>query len=120
MLGLAAVAIFGRQLKDIRADARPEYFLFLLLGTFGLVVLVSSVELITLFVALELSSYALYLLVPLRQERPGLRAQMESAAKYVMFGIVATGVDSPDSSIMGIITKNPAISMACCCIGISY
>jgi NADH-quinone oxidoreductase subunit N len=57
-----------------------------------LVILVSSIELITLFVALELSSYALYLLVPLRQERPGLRSQMESAAKYVMFGIVATGV----------------------------
>jgi NADH-quinone oxidoreductase subunit N len=92
LLGLAAVVIFGRQLKDVRDDARPEYFLFLLLGTFGLLMLVSSIELITLFIALELSSYALYLLVPLRQERTGLRTQMESAAKYVMFGIVATGV----------------------------
>ncbi len=92
MLGLVAVTIFGRQLKDIRDDAHPEYFLFLLLGTLGLVMLVSSIELITLFVALELSSYALYLLVPLRHEQPGLRTQMEAAAKYVMFGIVATGV----------------------------
>ncbi|TAN39158.1 MAG: NADH-quinone oxidoreductase subunit N [Verrucomicrobia bacterium] len=92
MLGLVAVVVFGRQLKDIRADVRPEYFLFLLLGTFGLLTLVSSIELITLFIALELSSYALYLLVPLRQERSGLRVQMESAAKYVMFGIMATGV----------------------------
>ena len=92
VLGLAAVTIFGRQLKDIRDDVRPEYFFFLLLGTLGLMVLVSSVELITLFVALELSSNALYLLVPMRQERKGLRVQMESAAKYVMFGIVATGI----------------------------
>lgn len=92
MLGLVAVTVFGRRLKDIRADAHPEYFLFLLLGTLGLLFLVSSIELITLFVALELSSYPLYLLVPLRQEQPGLRAQMEAAAKYVMFGIVSTGV----------------------------
>lgn len=90
-LGLAAVAIFGGRLKDIREEIRPEFFLFLLLGTLGLTLLVSSVELITLFLALELSSYALYLLVPLRREQPGLRVQMESAAKYVMFGVVATG-----------------------------
>jgi NADH-quinone oxidoreductase subunit N len=91
VLGLLAVAMFGNKLKDIRSDVRPEYFLFLLLGSLGLIFLVSSVELISLFIALELSSYALYLLVPLRREQPGLRLQMESAAKYVMFGIVATG-----------------------------
>ena len=90
-LGLLAVVLFGSKLKDIRADVRPEYFLFLLLGSLGLTLLVSAVELITLFIALELSSYALSLLVPLRREQPGLRLQMESAAKYVMFGIVATG-----------------------------
>ncbi len=92
VMGLAGVAIFGNPLKDIRADVRPEYFLFLLLGTLGMMILASSVELITLFIALELASYALYLLVPLRQERVGLRFQMESAAKYVMFGVVATGI----------------------------
>ena len=90
-LGLAAVVLFGRRLPDILEAVRPEFFLFLLLGTLGLTILVSSVELITLFVALELSSYALYLLVPLRRERAGLRIQMESAAKYVMFGVVSTG-----------------------------
>lgn len=90
-LGLAAVALFGGGLKDIRGAVRPEFFFLLILGALGLTMLVSSVELITLFVALELSSYALYLLVPLRRERAGLRIQMESAAKYVMFGVVATG-----------------------------
>jgi NADH-quinone oxidoreductase subunit N len=90
-LGLLAVVLFGGRLKDIRESIRPEFFLFLILGTLGLTMLVSSSELITLFVTLELSSYALYLLVPLRRERPGLRIQMESAAKYVMFGVVSTG-----------------------------
>ena len=92
MLGLASVVLFGRGLRDIGANIRPEYWLLLLLGSLGLMVLVSSVELITLFVALELSSYSLYLLVPLRDEHQGLRIQMEAAAKYVMFGIVASGV----------------------------
>ena len=92
LVGLASVILFGRGLKDIGADIRPEYWFLLLLGSLGLLVLVSSVELITLFVALELSSFALYLLVPLREERQGLRIQMEAAAKYVMFGIIASGV----------------------------
>ncbi len=90
-LGLAAVVLFGGKLKDIRDAVRPEFWFFLILGALGLSMLVSSVELITLFVALELSSYALYLLVPMRRERAGLRMQMESAAKYVMFGVVSTG-----------------------------
>jgi NADH-quinone oxidoreductase subunit N len=92
VLGMTVVALFGRRLRDIRDDVRPEYFLFLLLGTLGLTMLMSCVELISLLVSLELSSFAIYLLIPLRRERTGLRMQMESAAKYVMFGVVATGV----------------------------
>jgi NADH-quinone oxidoreductase subunit N len=91
-LGLCAVLLFDGELKDIREEVRPEYYLFLLLSTLGLVLLVSSVELLTIFIALELSSYSLYLLVPMRSERGGLRAQMEAAAKYIIFGVVATGV----------------------------
>jgi NADH-quinone oxidoreductase subunit N len=90
-LGLLAVVLLGSRLRDIREEVRSEYFFFLLLGTLGLVMLVSSVEMITLFIALELSSYALYLLVPLRRERPGVHIQMEAAAKYVMFGVFASG-----------------------------
>lgn len=91
-LGLCAVLLFSGELKDIREEVKPEYYLFLVLSTLGLVLLVSSVELLTIFIALELSSYSLYLLVPMRGEQKGLRAQMEAAAKYVLFGVVATGV----------------------------
>jgi NADH-quinone oxidoreductase subunit N len=54
--------------------------------------LVSSVELISLFVALELSSFCLYLLVPMRDDQEGLRTQMESAIKYIFYGVIATGI----------------------------
>jgi len=90
--GLLAVLLVGRELKGINAEVRAEYYLFLLLSTLGLVMLVSSVELLTIFVSLELSSFALYLLVPMRDDRTGVRFQMEAAIKYLLFGVMATGV----------------------------
>ena len=92
LFGLCTTILFGRELKDIRENAKPEYLFFLLTATLGLLVLVSSIELITLVVALELTSFSLYLLVPLRDEKHGLRIQMESAIKYVLFGLISTGI----------------------------
>lgn len=91
-IGFAVVVLFGRDLKGVRERVRPEYYLFLVLSCLGLFMLVSSVELLTLFIALELSSYSLYLLVPMRDDRTGVRMQMESAIKYILFGVVATGI----------------------------
>ena len=90
--GVAVLLLFSRELKGIEEEVRAEYYLFLLLSAFGLVMLVSSVELLSIFVALELSSYALYLLVPMRDDHGGLREQMEAGIKYILFGVVATGV----------------------------
>ena len=90
--GFAAVLVLGGELKGVSEDVRPEYYLFLTLGVLGLFMLVSSVELVTMFIALELSSYSLYLLVPMRDDHEGLRMQMESAVKYILFGVVATGI----------------------------
>jgi len=92
LMGLAAVLMLGSELKDTADEIRPEYYLFLLMSVIGLVMLVSSVELLTIFIALELSSYSLYILVPMRDDRGGLRIQMESAIKYIIFGAVATGI----------------------------
>ena len=82
----------AQQLKDIDPSIRPEYYMFQLLSVLGLMMLVSSVELITMVVSLELSSFALYLMVPMRNDRTGLRVQMEAGIKYVMFGVLATGL----------------------------
>lgn len=85
------VVIFGQHLKGISDEVRPEYTMFLLLSVLGLMMLVSSVELIAIFISLELSSFALYLLVPLRDDRTGIRVQMEAGIKYILFGVMATG-----------------------------
>lgn len=89
--GLAIALVFGQHLKDIDESVQPEYFMFLFLSALGLMLLVSSVELITIFVSLELSSFSLYLLVPLRTDRKGLRVQLEAGIKYILFGVMATG-----------------------------
>ncbi|MBU1138485.1 MAG: NADH-quinone oxidoreductase subunit N, partial [Proteobacteria bacterium] len=53
--------------------------------------LVSSVELLSIFVALELSSFAVYIMVPMRDDRGNLKFQMEAGIKYLLFGVTATG-----------------------------
>ena len=89
--GVAALLLFGKELKDIDLSVKPEYYMFLFLSCLGLMMLVSSVELIALFVSLELSSFALYLLVPMRNDSKGIRVQMEAGIKYILFGVMATG-----------------------------
>ena len=90
-VGMTCVVIFGADLKGLNRRTRPEYYMFMVLSSMGLMMLVSSVELITLFVALELSSYSLYLMVPMRDDTGGIRIQMEAAIKYILFGVLATG-----------------------------
>ncbi len=91
-LGYLSCIVIGHNLKDIRADIRPEYFFLLATSVTGFVLLASSVDLITLVVALELSSFPLFLLIAMRREAHGQRSQMESAVKYMMFGIAASGI----------------------------
>ena len=88
---LALLLILGQNLKGISPSVRPEYYLFLFLSVLGLMMLVSSVELLAIFISLELSSFALYLLVPMRDDRTGIRVQMEAGMKYILFGVMATG-----------------------------
>jgi len=90
--GYLAVVLVSGELPDIRAEVKSEYFLFLTLSVAGLVTLVSSVELVTIVISLELVSVPLYALVAMRREGAGHRMQMESAIKYIVFGIAATGL----------------------------
>ncbi len=89
--GLFFVLVGGQNMTGIDRRIRPEYYMFLFLSTLGLMLLVSAVELMTLFVALELSSFSLYLMVPMRDEQSGTREQMEAGIKYILFGVLATG-----------------------------
>jgi NADH-quinone oxidoreductase subunit N len=90
-LGMTFVVFLAPGLKGVNNKVKAEYYLFMVLSVLGLVMLMSSAELLTLFISLELSSFALYLMVPMRDDSTGERRQMEAAIKYVMFGVISTG-----------------------------
>jgi NADH-quinone oxidoreductase subunit N len=91
-VGFMLVLLLSGGLSDIREDIKPEYYLLLTISVCGLTMMVSCLDIITLVVALEVSAFPLYLLVPMRRERAGQRSQMESAIKYMMFGVAANGI----------------------------
>lgn len=64
-----------------------EYFAIVLFGAVGMMLLVSTEELITIFVALELTSICLYILTAFHKGE--LRSQ-EAAVKYFMFGAISS------------------------------
>ncbi|PIE64478.1 MAG: NADH-quinone oxidoreductase subunit N [Desulfobacterales bacterium] len=84
------VLIFCGRSPGIRPKVKGEYLLFLFISELGLMLLVSSVELLSVFVSLELSSFALYIMVPMRESSKGTLYQTEAGIKYLLFGIMAT------------------------------
>ncbi len=90
-LGLALVIALGSGLNGITKELSAEYYMFLTLSVLGLVFLVSSVELLTIVISLEISSFALYVIIPFRFHE-GYKKEMEAGIKYVMFGAISTGI----------------------------
>lgn len=88
---LFVVLLFSNKMEGIRGELHAEYYLFLFMSVLGLMMLVSSVELLAIFVSLELSSFAVYIMVPMRDDTGKFRFQMEAGAKYLLFGVMATG-----------------------------
>ncbi len=65
-----------------------EYYALLLLSSIGLMLLVSSVNLITIYLSLELSSISLYALVSFLKDKQS----SEAGLKYLILGAVASAV----------------------------
>nr|WP_209280131.1 NADH-quinone oxidoreductase subunit N [Desulfobaculum xiamenense] len=73
----------------LEQDKQSDYFMFLAFSALGLMFLASAAELITIYVALEISSYALYAIIPVRASE---RSAAEAGIKYILFGAVATAI----------------------------
>src|SRR5947207_3874001 len=67
-------------------DHVGEYFALLLLATVGMMFLVSSENLLMIFISLELTSLSLYILTAFNKQNPG---SAEAALKYFLFGGMA-------------------------------
>jgi NADH-quinone oxidoreductase subunit N len=84
VLGVALVAVLlsASYLRENELE-RGEYYALLLFSVVGMLGLVSSLELVSIFVALEIMSIALYGLAGLRRSRV---ESQESALKYFVTG----------------------------------
>lgn len=89
-LGFFLAIAFSEGLKGVEEEHRPEYYMFLSMSVLGLTLLSSATDLLALYIALELSSYSLYIMVPLRRKEQG--HQIEAAIKYVLFGAATSGI----------------------------
>ena len=86
-LGLLLTVLVSQDSGSVRLSARGDMPIFLFLSALGLMMLVSATELLTLYVALELSAYGMYIMAALhRLERQG----SEGAVKYVLFGAASS------------------------------
>lgn len=90
VIGLFLIFYLGSGLTGIDNNLHPEYNMFLGVSALGLMFLSSSVELLTILISLEISSYALYVVIPFR--RGVGRMHVEAGIKYVLFGAASTGL----------------------------
>jgi NADH-quinone oxidoreductase subunit N len=85
------VLVFSDKLAGVAEKVQSEYYLFMFVAVLGLMMLVSSVELLAIFVSLELSSFSVYIMVPMRNNTSASGTQAEAGIKYLLFGVMATG-----------------------------
>jgi len=83
---LMAPGFFERTAGD---DLRPEYPVLILLSTAGASIMVSSADLLTLYVGLELQSLASYVLASFMRRD---RRSAEAGLKYFVLGALASGI----------------------------
>jgi NADH-quinone oxidoreductase subunit N len=87
-IGAALLAVLLAM--DYRPLGSPgEFYALLLLSTLGMCVMAAANELILAYLALELSSVALYVLAGYFHSRP---ASAEAGLKYFLFGSLSSGV----------------------------
>jgi NADH-quinone oxidoreductase subunit N len=88
-LGIAFLVILGSaDYENKFAGFKSEYYALILLATLGMTLMAAATDLISIFIALELASVSLYVLVSLLKDKKST----ESAIKYLLLGAIASAV----------------------------
>ena len=88
-LGTFLVIFVCNEIKGIDEKQHPEFYMLFSVCTLAMMMLVSAAELLTIYIAIELSSYSLYLLVPMRRQAD---QYAETGIKYFMIGSTASAM----------------------------
>ncbi|ANQ84577.1 NADH dehydrogenase subunit N [Azoarcus olearius] len=86
---MAVALLYGRSYLADRKLDKPEYYVLALLMTLGMMVMVTSNHLLSMYIGLELMSLSLYALVAF--DRDSARGT-EAAMKYFVLGALASGL----------------------------
>ena len=86
--GIAAMVILASVDFLRRSRFQAEYFALVLTSTAGMMLLASTIDLIAIFVALELQAISLYVLVAFLKDG----RSSEAALKYLLLGAISTAV----------------------------
>ncbi len=88
-LGIAFLVILSStDYENKFASFKSEYYALILLSTMGMMLMSSATDLISIFIALELTSISLYVLVSLLKDKKST----EAALKYLLLGAIASAV----------------------------
>jgi NADH-quinone oxidoreductase subunit N len=88
VIAIAAVVILSSfEYMAVQRIRAGEYYALILLGTVGMALMSSAVELVLIFIALEISSISTYILAGFRRKEA---SSSESSLKYFLLGSFAT------------------------------
>ncbi len=88
IIGIAAVVILSSfEYMAVQRIRAGEYYALILFGAVGMALMSSAVELVLIFIALEISSISTYILTGFRRNEA---ASSESSLKYFLLGSFAT------------------------------
>ncbi|TJZ75630.1 NADH-quinone oxidoreductase subunit NuoN [Chitiniphilus eburneus] len=89
VIGVALVLIYGRSYAIDRGIFKGELYSLALFSLLGMMVMASAINMLTLYIGLELLSLSLYALVALRRDSV---ESTEAAMKYFVLGALASGM----------------------------
>jgi NADH-quinone oxidoreductase subunit N len=89
LLSAAAVLVMSQDYMTRRELLRFEYPILVTLSVVGMMVMVSSADLITLYMGLELQSLALYVIASIRRDSA---KSSEAGLKYFVLGALSSGL----------------------------
>jgi NADH-quinone oxidoreductase subunit N len=89
LLAAALVILMSIKYMEVEEENEGEYYALILFATVGMMFLAGGMDLITLFIGLELMAISFYLLTGFLR---GDRRSNEAALKYFLLGVFSTGI----------------------------
>ncbi|MFZ1741723.1 MAG: NADH-quinone oxidoreductase subunit NuoN [Pontixanthobacter sp.] len=88
-IATAACLIVTPKFFEVKGEYRPEYPILMLFAAVGMGMMVSAIDLMTLYVGLELSSLSAYVLASFSRSE---ERSAEAGLKYFVLGALASGI----------------------------